>query len=402
MGIDTAELLDTCDQLANRFAARAPEYDRDAAFPVENFEELRQAGLLGLMVPESHGGMGADFYDYTRAAGRLARGDGSTAVAFNMHNIVIGTLAELDVSGIGGRHGQRMVDFRDWALAEAMDGKLFAASLTEPGAGFHPGSLSTKYRRTEDGFVINGKKSFVSMSGHADYYVVAMVPETKKDGDVPTVSWIVVRHDDPGVRIEEMWNTMGMRGTVSNNMYLEDVHVPAERLFLGIEGLVMQKLAAEPHLVIGGFTACYLGIVEAIYEFTVEYMGAKKMHGTGTPMRENEMLRHRIGEMSVLVEAARELTYSAARRVLEDRGSPETNAAIHRAKFFVGEYGPRIASEAIRICGGSTISRHLPLERYYRDIRCCGLMPAKSDECLWYVGKEAFGYDVNDVRETYW
>ncbi len=402
MAIDTGELFEVCDQLAKGFATRARGYDRDATFPVENFDDLRQAGLFGLMVPESHGGMGADFYDYTRAAGRLARGDGSTAVGFNMHNIVIGMLAELDVSDVGGRHGKRMNEFRDWAFAEAMDGKLFAASLTEPGAGFHPGSLSTKYARVDDGFVINGKKSFVSMSGNADYYVVALVPEEKRTGEVATVSWIVVKESDPGVRIEEMWDTMGMRGTVSNNMYLDDCQVPSDRLFLGIEGLVMQKLAAEPHWVVGGFTAAYLGIIEATYDFVVEYMGAKKMHGTGTPMIENEMLRHRIGELSVLVEASRELTYSAARQVLSDPGSPTTNAAIHRAKFFVGEYGPRIASDAIRICGGSTISKHLPLERYYRDIRCCGLMPAKSDECLWYIGKEAFGYDVNDVRETYW
>lgn len=402
MGVDQLELLDTCDKLAAGFAEHAPAHDRAATFPVENFDELRSAGLFGLMVPESHGGMGADFLDYTLAAGRLARGDASTAVAFNMHNIVIGVLAELDVSGIGGRHGKRLNDFRDWAFAEAMAGKLFAASLTEPGAGFHPGSLSTKYRREDDGFVINGKKSFVSMSGHAAYYVVAMVPETQPSGGVPTVSWIVVQASDPGVRIEEMWDTMGMRGTVSNNMYLEDCRVPLDRLFLGIEGLVMQKLAAEPHWVVGGFTACYLGVVEAMYEFVVDYLGAKKMHGTGAPMSENEMLRHRVGEMSVLVEAARELTYAAARRVLDAPGDPATNTAIHRAKYFVGEYGPRIASEAIRICGGTAISKHFPMERFYRDIRCCGLMPAKSDECLWYVGKDAFGYNMADVAETYW
>jgi alkylation response protein AidB-like acyl-CoA dehydrogenase len=106
--------------------------------------------------------------------------------------------------------------------------------------------------------------------------------------------------------------------------------------------------------------------------------------------------------MSVNVEAARELVYSAARQVVADRGSKKTNAAIHRAKYYVGEIGPHLASQAIRLCGGSTISKHLPMERFYRDIRCCGLMPAKSDECLWYVGKEALGFDINKPSETYW
>ncbi len=402
MAVDTHELLETCSALAEKFAVRAPLNDERAAFPTENFADLREAGMMGLMVPNSHGGMGADFMDYTLAAGRLAGGDGSTAVAFNMHNIVMATLAELDVTGITGRRGRTMVEFRDWAFSEAVAGKVFAASLTEPGAGFHPGAIKTAYRRVDGGFVLNGKKSFVSLSENADYYVVACIPDKDPGGAIPTISWIVVSADDPGVRFEHVWNPLGMRATVSNNMYLEDTFVPTERLFMGIEGLVLQKLAAEPHMVVGGFTACYLGIVEAILRFVVEYLTSKRMHGTGNPAIENEMLRHRVGELSVQVEAARELTYAAARRVLSDRGSRETNAAIHRAKYYVGEVGPQIASQAIRICGGTTVSKHLPLERYYRDIRCCGVMPAKSDECLWYVGKEAFGYDVNKAAETYW
>jgi len=216
------------------------------------------------------------------------------------------------------------------------------------------------------------------------------------------VSWLVLDKDDPGIEIEQMWDTMGMRGTVSNNMNLRDVYVPQQRLFLGFEGLVLRKLAVEPHFVVGGFTACYFGIIEAMYKFTVEHQKRRKMAGQETPLIENELVQHRMGEMSIYVEAARELVYSAARKVVENRGSQDTNAAIHRAKYFVGEIGPQIASMAIRACGGGTISRHLPMERYYRDIRCCGLMPAKSDECLWYIGKHCFGTDINNIAETYW
>ncbi len=398
----TDEILGICDELAATFATRARGYDREARFPVENFAAMRDAGLMGLMVPSDHGGMGADFLQYTRAAGRLARGDGSTAVAFNMHNIITGTLAEVDERALVGSHGKRMAAFRDWVFAEAMAGKVFAASLTEPGAGFHPGSLTTAYKRVDGGFVLNGRKSFVSLSENADYYVVAAVAaEPPKDAG-PTVSWLVIAADDPGIRFERLWDTLGMRATVSNNMILEDTFVPEERLFMRTEGMVLEKLAREPHLVVGGFTACYLGILEAILDFVVKYQSGRKMLRTQAPLIESELVQHRVGEMSVQVEAARELVYSAARRVLSDRGSRATNAAIHRAKYFVGETGPAVASQAIRLCGGGTISKHLPLERHYRDIRCCGLMPAKSDECIWYVGKEALGFDVNDAGETYW
>lgn len=398
----TEKLLDLCSELADKFATRARKYDSEASFPVENYTDMREAGLMGMMVPESYGGFGADFYDYTKAAGRLAQGDGSTAVTFNMHNIITGTLAEVDESVLVGRRGKLMADFRDWAFGEALAGKVFAASLTEPGAGFHPGSLKTKYKRVDGGFLLNGKKSFVSLAGNADYYVVAAVADRTSTSGGPIVSWLVVAADDPGLRIEHMWDTLGMRATVSDNMYLEDTFVPNERLFMSTEGLVLEKLAKEPHLVVGGFTACYLGIIEAILKFVVEYQSSRKTLGTGVPLIENELVQNRVGEMSVYVEAARELVYSAARKVVADRGSKKTNAAIHRAKFYVGEVGPQIASQAIRHCGGTTISKHLPLERYYRDIRCCGLMPAKSDECIWYVGKEALGFDVNKASETYW
>ena len=398
----TTDILTLCDEVAAKFPPRARKNDAEASFPVENYADMRAAGLMGLMVPENHGGMGADFYQYTRAAGRLARGDGATAVTFNMHNIIIATLAEVNEEALVGRIGGLMADFRSWVFAEAMAGKVFAASLTEPGAGFHPKSLTTTYERVDGGYKLNGKKSFVSLSENADYYVVAAVAEETLGTGEPRISWLVVADDDPGVSFQRIWDTLGMRATVSNNMLLEDVSIPKERMFMRTEGGVVEKLSKEPHMVVGGFTACYFGIMEAIFKFVVEYQDGRKMTGTDIPIIDSELVQHRIGEMSVTLEAARELVYSAARRVVEDRGSKKTNAAIHRAKYFVGEMGPDLASQAIRLCGGSTISKHLPMERYFRDIRCCGLMPAKSDECLWYVGKEALGFDINKPSETYW
>ncbi len=398
----TEDLVNLCAELAEKFAARARKNDSEASFPVENYADMREAGLMGMMVPKNHGGMGADFYQYTRAAGTLAQGDASTAVTFNMHNIITATLAEVDESVLVGRLGKLMADFRSWVFAEAISGKVFATSLTEPGAGFHPMSMLTTYKRVDGGFLLNGKKSFVSLSENADYYVAAAVADEASASGERKLSWLVIANDDPGVRFERIWDTLGMRATVSNNMILEDVFIPKERLFMRTEGGVLQKLAKDPHLVVGGFTACYLGIIEAIFKFVVQYLSGKKTLGTDVPLIENQLIQYKVGKMSVDLEAARELVYSAARKVVADRGSKTTNAAVHRAKYYVGEIGPHVASQAIRLCGGSAISKHLPMERYYRDIRCCGLMPAKSDECLWYVGKEALGFDINKASETYW
>ena len=249
---------------------------------------------------------------------------------------------------------------------------------------------------------MNGKKSFVSLSENADYYVVAAIADQPSASGDPKVSWLVVADDDPGIKFDRIWDTLGMRATVSNIMNLKDVFIPKERLFMRTEGGVLEKLAKEPHMVVGGFSACYLGIIEAMFKFVVDYLSGKTMLGSETPLINGELVQHRVGQLNVQVEAARELVYSAARQVVADRGSTATNAAVHRAKYYVGEFGPRIASDSIRICGGTAVSKHLPMERYYRDIRCCGLMPAKSDECLVYVGKEALGFDVNKASETYW
>jgi alkylation response protein AidB-like acyl-CoA dehydrogenase len=109
-----------------------------------------------------------------------------------------------------------------------------------------------------------------------------------------------------------------------------------------------------------------------------------------------------VGELAVRLEATRTVTYDAAAQVAARRGRAETNVAIHRAKYMVSELGPWLTSQAIRICGGSSIARRLPLERLYRDARCGGLMPARSDDCLSYVGKQALGIDTTDPADSYW
>ena len=171
---------------------------------------------------------------------------------------------------------------------------------------------------------------------------------------------------------------------------------------LGVEGMVFYKIVREPHWLVGGYNGVYLGICTATFDFLTEYLRKKRMPGTETTYASDPVVQHQVGELLVALEAARAVTYEAARLVAEQPGSPEANVAIHRAKYMVGELGPWLASQAIRLCGGSSIARRLPLERYYRDARCGGLMPARSDDCLSYVGKASLGIDVSSPTESYW
>jgi alkylation response protein AidB-like acyl-CoA dehydrogenase len=395
------ELVSLCRVLAQRFAPRAAEHDRTGAFPTVNFQDIKDAGLLGMLVPATHGGFGADFLTYTRAIEQLAIGDASTALAFNMHNIVMGCLSSVDPDALEGRRGQSVRRFLEWAFDEVVrGGKMFGTAGSEPEVGPRLSKIRTTYRRVEGGYVLNGVKSFVSMVGHADYCLVAARAPEEVAG-VPAISYFVVERDNPGTRVEEVWDTLGMRSTCSNTMHLTDCFVPSERLFL-LEGLALYKITREPQWLIAGYNGVYLGLATATFEFLTDYLRKRKIAGTAESLAADPLVQHRVGELYVAVEAARAVTYEAARLVVEAPGSDEANVAIHRAKYMVGELGPWLTSQAIRLCGGSTISKRMPLERFYRDSRCGGLMAARSDDCLTYVGKAMLGIDVKSPLSSYW
>jgi alkylation response protein AidB-like acyl-CoA dehydrogenase len=401
--LDPDHVINLASELGQVFATRASKHDREGSFPVDDFADLRAAGLLGIMVPASKGGMGADFLTYTKVLEQIGKGHAATALTYNMHNIVMGGVAELDLAEIPGRHGDRMRGFADWLFSQAIDGgKVFASATTEPGVGAKYSQLKTTYQRTEDGYILNGVKSFVSMAGFADYYVVAARPATETSGSVPTLSYFCIAKDSPGITIEEVWDVLGMRATTSNTVYLKDVFVPKELLFMGSEGMAFYKLLSQPHWQVGGYNGAYLGISAAIMEFTTDYLAKKAIAGTDRTGADDPIVQYQIGEMDIKLASARAVTYEAARLVTKQPGTEEANVAIHRAKYLVGEVAPELASMAIRICGGSTISKRMPLERLYRDARCGGLMPAKSDDCLRYVGKASLGTDVTKLEESYW
>ena len=401
--LDPDHLINLATELGQVFATRAATHDREGSFPVDDFKDLRDAGLLGIMVPVRHGGIGTDFLTYTKVLEQIGKGHAATALTYNMHNIVMGGVAELDLDEIPGRHGDRMRDFATWLFEQAIEGKkLFASATTEPGVGAKYSQLKTTYEKVDDGYVLNGVKSFVSMAGHADFYVVAARPVAPQTGSVPTISYFCIGNGSEGVTIEDVWDTLGMRATTSNTMYLQDVFVPRQHLFMGSEGMAFYKLLSQPHWQVGGYNGAYLGISTAIMDFTTEYLSKKAIPGTELTAASDPVIQHQLGEMDIKLSSARALTYEAARLVTERPGSSEANVAIHRAKFIVGEVAPELASMAIRICGGSTISKRMPLERLYRDARCGGLMPAKSDDCLRYVGKASVGIDVTKAEESYW
>jgi alkylation response protein AidB-like acyl-CoA dehydrogenase len=353
-----ADVVARCRELAGVFATRAARHDLEASFPVDDFQDLKDAGLLALVVPRDHGGLGADFLTYTMALEQIAAGHASTGLTFNMHNIAAGSLAEVDTTGIEGRRGRAMNAFREWAFDQMVTHRrVFASANSEPGIGAHFSAIRSSYRRVDGGFVLNGSKLFVSMAGFADWYVVVARREDS-DGAIPELSFFVVGLDDPGVRIEKVWDPLGMRATTSDNMYFTDVFVPSDRLFLASEGLGAYKVVHQPHWVIGGYIGAYLGIATATFDYMVGHLRNKRIPGSDSSVVTREWVQHSVGELAVRMEEVRGLVYRAAEAVQLDRGSRETNRLIHASKHAVSEFAPYLASQAIRLCGDRVSPDH--------------------------------------------
>ncbi|EIE98900.1 acyl-CoA dehydrogenase family protein [Saccharomonospora glauca] len=372
-------------ELAPVLARRAAEYDERAAFPQADFDDLRAAGLLGLMVPTRLGGSGAHFVDYTTVASTLARGSGATALIFNMHASVTGALAHTpdDVVRAMGAPPSYFAA-RDRILADAAEGAFYAVAMSERGAGSRLSRVTTRYERTAEGFHITGSKAFVSGAGHADAYLVAArAAEPDADGR-PVVSYFLVPAG-AGVTVEPTWNSLGMRATGSHDLHL-DVHVPADALLGGVEGLTLLVAQVMPHWLVASYAAVYVGVAQSAID-------AAAAHLTDRGLTDLPAARARIGRADAEVAAARLAVTEAARRVDADPGAEETRRAAWRAKLLAGDTAARVATGMLEAAGTSATRRGHALERIFRDARCGALQPPTSDVCADWLGVAALGGD---------
>jgi len=376
------EPWETVARLRPRFVERAAESDRTGTFPTDDFDDLRAAGMFGLFVPPELGGLGRDYEEYARVAFELARGNGSTALVFNMHASITGALA-----GIPDELARAMGasdDFfasRDRILAAAAKGAFYAVAMSERGVGSRLSQLTTKYEAVNGGFSIKGAKSFVSGAGHADAYLVA----ARSAADDTVVSQFLVPAATPGLVVEPTWDSLGMRATSSHDVHL-DVMVPAETLLGGVEGLALLVAQVMPHWMVASYAAVYVGVAQSCVDECVAHCQARGIAHLAN-------VRARVGRADAAVAAARLVVDEAARRVAIAPGEAETNRWVWRAKLLAGTTAMDVAESMVEAAGTSATRRGHPLERLFRDARCGSLQPATSDVCADWLGIAALGGD---------
>lgn len=374
----------------DKFAARAAQWDREASFPFANYEDLREQGFLKLCVPTEFGGAGADFPTYMMVAAEIGRFCGATALTWNMHicsTMWTGVLAD----GIAMTDEQRTEHAARRQLHFARivnEGKLYAQPFSEgtaAAAGRAP--FGTTARKVEGGWLINGRKIWASLSGAADYYGVLCTEEIEgKDPDPRDTLYISVPATAAGFSISGEWDPLGMRGTVSRNLAFKDVFVSDDEQLMP-RGIYFKGAQTWPAMFFT-LSPTYLGVANAAYDFTVQYLRGEVPGEPPIKRRQFPTKQITVAQMRIQLEAMKSL-FTRAIAEAKPNPSKDEKLRLYAAHHSVMEGANDIARLAIRTCGGQSMLKHLPLERLYRDSRCGALMlPWTAELILDRMGRE--------------
>jgi alkylation response protein AidB-like acyl-CoA dehydrogenase len=374
--------IDLAAGLADDFATRAAEHDREASFPHENYARLKDSGYTVLTIPEKFGGMGATLLERIKAQERLAQGCGPTALAINMHFNTVGLLCDL--------YRKFKAPNVEEKLARIVKERLICAgSGSEPDNAVINLRPRTAARRVEGGWIVNGRKIFGTQSIAADLFFFEAVWDDAPER-ASIITCFIAPRETPGFWFKDDWDVMGMRSTQSRSSELKDAFVPESAVVLqrpvSRSGRVTKVFAKAPFAI----GAPYIGIAVAARNFTVDFMRDRKRYPLKHPMSHLPSVYNKVGEMDLLIEGARAAMWKAAAEVDRDDPMSWSRKAV-AARMIAVENSVRVVDLALRAVGGSSYFKRLPLERLFRDVRAGLYHPLDSDESLEFLGRSAFG-----------
>jgi len=331
-----------------RIAPVAEELDREHRFPYEIVSELAELGLMGIPIPEEHGGAGGDTLSYAIAIEELTRVDSSVAITVAAHTS-LGTTPIL----LFGTEEQKA----EWLPDLAAGRKLAAFGLTEPGAGSDAGATRTHAQLRDGSWVVNGSKIFITNAGTDISACVTITARTGED----EISNLIVPNGTPGYEISAPMRKMGWRASDTRELSFRDCEVPEGNL-LGPRGAGFKQFL---EILDGGrisVAAMGLGLAQGAYELARSY--AEEREQFGQPVARFQAIQFALADMATEIEAARGLVYRAA--WLKDQDRPFAQEAA-MAKLYTGELSKRVADRALQIHGGYGFMDEYGISRLYRD-----------------------------------
>ena len=349
----------------------AGERDREERFPAEAVAELGRLGFMGMLVPETYGGAGADHVGYSLVMEEIAAGEGAVATILSVQNSV-GCMPVLQY----GSEEQK----RRFLVPMAKGEMLACFCLTEPQAGSDARAIKTRARRHGNRWVLSGTKQFISSGKNAQIALVFAVtdPEQGRRG----ISAFLVPTDCPGFRVARVEHKLGQRASDTAQLVFEDVELTPD-LLLGAEGEGYKIALSNLEGGRIGIAAQSVGMARAAYEAALAY--ARQREAFGKPIIEQQAVAFRLADMATQIAAAHGLVLDAAAR--RDAGEPCIKEAS-MAKLFASEMAERVASDAIQIHGGYGYVADFPVERIYRDVRVCQIYEGTSDIQRLVIARE--------------
>jgi alkylation response protein AidB-like acyl-CoA dehydrogenase len=347
-------MMDVVRELAReKVAPRAAEIDETAQFPWDIKNLLAEQGILAMPFPEDYGGIGSTKLSITMVIEELAKYCVTTSLILAVQQL--GTLP----IALAGNDAQKRRYFPPCASGEW----LAAYGLTEPGSGSDAGGMRTTAIRKGDKYILNGGKRFITNAGIAHVNTVFALTDPHK-GTKGGISAFIVEKDFPGFKIGRIEDKMGIRGSKTGELILEDCEVPAANL-LGREGdgfkIAMMTLdRSRP-----GIGAQAVGVAQGALDFAIHY--AKEREQFGKPIASNQGIQFMLADMATKTQAARLLVYDIAERI--DRNDPNLSIYSAMAKLFASDVAMEVTTNAVQILGGYGYIKEYPVERMMRDAK---------------------------------
>jgi alkylation response protein AidB-like acyl-CoA dehydrogenase len=358
----------TRDLADAELAPKAARYEREERFPREVFRLIGQAGLLGLPFGEDVGGGGQPYEVYLQVVEELASRWASVALGVSVH-----TLACFPIDNFGSEQQRRDL------LPAMVGGDLLGAyCLSEAHAGSDPGAMRASATASDDGWVARGEKAWVTHGGHADFYSTFL--RTPDDG-ARGISCFHVTPDLPGFEPAKPEEKMGLTGSTTAAIRLDDVPIPADRL-VGERGRGLAIALAALDSGRLGVSAVATGLAQSALDVALDY--AREREAFGRPIVEHQGVAFLLADMAAAVESARATYLVAARR--KDAGKPYSRQASI-AKLVATDAAMKVTTDAVQVLGGAGYTRDHPAERYMREAKVMQIFEGTNQIQRMVIGK---------------
>ena len=357
----------------NEIKPHVEEMDREGVFRPDLIEKFFAQGFMGMHIPEAYGGSGGSFFMAVLAIEEFSRVDASAGVVIDVQNtLVANAIARWAIEA----------QKKTWLTRLAAD-TVGAYALSEPNSGSDAFALQTQAREDGDQYVLNGRKLWITNAREAGLFI--LFATVNRDLGHRGITAFLVDRNTPGFSVGKKEDKLGIRASSTCELILEDCRV-AKANVLGEVGRgykVAIETLNEGRI---GIAAQMLGVARGALEHALSY--AKERRQFGKPIADFQGIQFQLARLATGVEAARLMTYNAAR--LKDAGQPYVKEAA-MAKYYCSEVAERVASEAVEVYGGYGFTRDYPVEKYLRDSKIGKIYEGTSFMQLQTIAKLILG-----------